>query len=223
MELVTIQIALFSENLISRPDVLMNEINNRLGNILDSMPTILNLPIDAPAEIPIAQIQSSNNIFSLNISRHRVDLIIRPNLAEKQSPSDCYKKYKATIDKYYKTVTNAIGVIRIGIIYTLFEEMANNVEAIFGKYMKENFPTNTTEISIRTNTHSMNKNIIYNNIRNVQAGDLHIGNQVHSGVVIQLDTNNIPNNEVLLTNEMLSAALALASNKLKVGALKELI
>ena len=56
MKLVNIQIALFFANKIERPDLFANRVNSRLNNLFDAMPQILNLPDDAPDEIPLVQI-----------------------------------------------------------------------------------------------------------------------------------------------------------------------
>lgn len=76
MKLISMQVALFTIDLISRPDLLFNNINGRLGNIFDSMPMILDLPLDVPAEIPVVQAKSSNDVFAMNVSRKRIDLFI---------------------------------------------------------------------------------------------------------------------------------------------------
>ena len=58
--------------------------------IFDSMPTILNLPPEVPAEIPLAQIRSKDNVYALNISRSRIDLIISPAFHEDKTPQEEY-------------------------------------------------------------------------------------------------------------------------------------
>ena len=78
------------------------------------------------------------------------------------------------------------------------------------------------EAMIRTNQQTMNKGIVYNNIRNVQSANLHVGKDLYKGVIIQLDTNNVPTDEVIPVDTV-AAVVAYASNKLKVGTVKELI
>lgn len=222
MKLVSMQIALFSSELIARPDLLMNEVNDRLGKIFDAMPMILNLPPDVPAEIPLAQIKSTDNIYALNIARNRTDFIISPNYQEDRLPHDAYKQYKAVIEKFYKAIVGSIAVKRVGVIFTLFEAAEDNVRPIYDKYLKENFPAGAAEAMIRTNQQTMNKGIVYNNIRNVQSANLHVGKDLYKGVIIQLDTNNVPTDEVIPVDTV-AAVVAYASNKLKVGTVKELI
>lgn len=90
MKLLSIQVALFLLNQISRPDLLMNTINEKIGNILDEMPNILNIPIDVPVDVPIAQVKSSDKVFGLNVSRNRVDLFINPNYSREDSILDVF-------------------------------------------------------------------------------------------------------------------------------------
>lgn len=223
MKLISMQIALFAQDLISRPDLLMNEINDKLGNIFDAMPTILNLPADVPAEIPLAQIRSKNNVYALNISRTRIDLIISPIFSEEKTPQEMYKQFKPTVDKYYKTAMKSVPLNRIGIIYTLFEPSESNVQAIFEKYLKEEYRIDSTEVTVRTNNQTLNQGVVYNNIRNVQTAVVHVGKVDHKGVVIQLDTNNVPSAEVVLSTEMVANVISHAAAKLKPNAVKELI
>lgn len=223
MKLISMQVALFAQDLVPRPDLLMNEINGKLGNVLDAMPTILNLPSDVPPEIPLAQIHSKDNVFALNISRGRIDLVISPSFQENMSPQDMFKRFKPTIDKYYKTAMQSVPINRIGIIFTLFEPSNSNVRTVFEKYLTERYRPENMEVMIRTNTQTLNQGIVYNNIRNVQAAVVHVGNQEHTGVIIQLDTNNVPSREAVLSTEMVASVISQAAAKLKPNAIKELI
>ncbi|MBO5169695.1 MAG: hypothetical protein J6B70_02995 [Oscillospiraceae bacterium] len=223
MKLISMQIALFAQDLISRPDLLMNEINDKLGNIFDTMPTILNLPADVPAEIPLAQIRSKDGVYALNISRGRIDLIITPSFQEDKTPQDMFKQYKPIVDKYYKTSMKSVPIKRIGIIFTLFEPSNTNVQVIYEKYLKEKYRSDSMEVTVHTNNQILNLGVVYNNIRNVQAAVIHVGKEDHTGVVIQLDTNNVPSKEVTLTSEMVANIISHAAAKLKPSAVKELI
>lgn len=184
---------------------------------------ILNLPDDVPAEIPLAQTRSKDNIYALNISRGRIDLIITPIFAEDKTPQEMFKQFKPTVDKYYKTAMKSVPIKRVGIIYTLFEPVETNVQAIFEKYLKEEYRSDSMEVTVHTNSQTLNQGVVYNNIRNVQAAVVHVGEQEHKGVVIQLDTNNVPTKEVVLTPEMVAKVISHAAAKLKPNAVKELI
>ena len=68
---------------------------------------------------------------------------------------------------------------------------------------------------------------VYNNILNVNAGNLHINNdngsaEEYKGIIFQLDFNNAPNDDIL-TIEEIYEILSNAMSKLTQKALKELI
>ena len=78
MRVVQIQVALFLSDIISRPDLLAEEINQKLGNRFDARPQCVALPIDAPAEIPVVTRRSTTLPHQLNVSHKRCDLLISP-------------------------------------------------------------------------------------------------------------------------------------------------
>lgn len=223
MKLLSMQIALFPLERIQRPDLLMNVVNEKNGNILDAMPNIINLPVDAPVDIPIVQARSTNNVYALNISRNRVDFIITPQFERDEVPTEVLKSYKSVIEKYYKAVLGVMGIVRVGVILTVFENIQNNVKAVYDKYLKIPFENGCIEVSTRTNKQSLCKGYVLNNIKNVEAGELHVGATVHKGVIIQMDTNNVPDTTNLLNADSIASVLVQATNKIKAGALKELI
>lgn len=223
MKLISTQVALFSTSLISRPDLVMNKVNDKLGNILDGMPTILNLPPDVPAEIPLAQIQSNNGLYHLNVSRSRVDFILNEVYDVEAKPVDTFKKFKVSIDKYYKSILDSIEVNRIGIIFTLFEPDEQNIKTIYDKYIAKEYPSGATEAMIRTNVQNVSKGYIFNNIHTIQAADLHINNSVYRGILIQIDTNNVVEEKKVLNSEDISNAISIAGRSISNKEVRELI
>lgn len=223
MKLLSIQIAIFSVETILRPDLLKDEINNKMGGKLDGMPTILDLPQDAPAEFPIVQVRSSNNFYELHVSRNRVDFFINPEFNINNEPYDVFKQYKYIIEKFYKTVLNSTKVNRVGVIFTLFEPLQDNVEAIFKKYLNENYVSGNEEITLRTNRQIMDKGIIFNNIRLIEAAEVSIKNELQKGVIIQFDINNVPQSDLLLSENIVIETVDKASNYIKNKETKELI
>lgn len=228
MKLISIQIALFSAEQVFRPDLLMNAINEKLGNILDDMPTILNIPVDVPADIPIVQAKSQNKIYALNISRNRVDFFISPKYFREESPFEIYKSYKSTVEKYYKTVMNALQISRIGIVFTLFEETGEEIKRIYDKYLKESVSAKNVEVNIRTNTQTLSKGFVINNLRTVQAANVTVDASNKKGVLFQLDTNNAVDPQTvdppkILSAENIADILSTAISRIKPNAIKELI
>lgn len=223
MKLLSMQVALFTGGLIGRPDLVMAEINAKLGSVFDTMPNILNLPPEIPAEIPLVQTKSSDGVYSLNVSRNRVDLIISPPYERENTPFELLKEYKYSIDKYCKAALNITDLVRVGIIITLFQECEENTRSIYEKYLSIPFSNNCVEINFRTNHQNISKDIVYNNIKTVEAGELHLANMSYKGVIIQLDTNNVPENGITISAEMINSLFVQVSGKIKPSALKELI
>ena len=121
MKVITIQIALFFKDIISRPDLLAEDINKKLGGIFDAMPTCIDLPLDAPAEIPVVQRKSTRLPHVLNVSRNRCDLILTP-LVENSYLSVVEARYGNEILEYIKAAMQGNEIVRTGIIYTVFQE-----------------------------------------------------------------------------------------------------
>lgn len=223
MKVLSIQMALFTRDLISRPDLVMTKVNEKMGKVFDSMPNIMNLPMDAPPEIPLVQTASTDRIYGLNVARSRVDLNIAPIYEREDSPADLFKEYKTSIDKYYKAVLEATELIRVGVVITLFYETQNNIEAVYNIGLKELFTNDCVEASYRINKQSLYKGWIYNNIKSVQAGEVQVENTTHKGVIIQLDTNNVPEKNKTISSELILNLLSQVAGKIKPKQLKELI
>lgn len=223
MKLISCQVALFAMDKIKRPDLLLNEINAKLSNLFDDMPMILNLPEDIPDEIPVVQAKSNNGKYVLNITRKRIDFIVNVEYQQEDNPIEVCKKMEGMIEKYYYSVFNSIDIIRVGMVHTLFEENENNTKIIFDNYLKKAYPLGCSEVSIRTNYQNLIKGMTCNNIFSIEAGELQVDAEAHKGVIIQFDTNNIPDIKMKLKPEMVKDIIKMALNKLKTGALKELI
>ncbi len=223
MKLLSIQIALFTKEILSRPDLIMAEVNSKVGSIFDAMPNILNLPLEAPAEIPLVQARSTNGVYALNVSRNRIDFSISPKFEEDIPPLELFKKYRPLVDKYYKSIINTTDLIRIGVVITLFHKTENNIMAIYDKYLNIPYSNDCTEINFRMNRQKIIKGIVYNNIKTVQAAELHVGSTSHKGVIIQLDTNNIPEENKEISDSIIANMLNQVAGKIKPCEIKELI
>jgi len=230
MKLFTIQIALFPKDQIDRPDKLKEIITQRMGeDLFDAMPMILNIPQNVPDDfpVPIVQASSTNGRYALNIGRKRIDFIVNPDYYDFSEPMDAYNAYKAKIDKYFKAVTSYCDLLRIGIVYNLFEETQQNVKAIFDKYLKQGFNAKCVETTIRTNTQKQIGKMLLNNIKIVEAGTIHITRnnaaEDKQGVLIQFDINNVPEQQNKLTNDKIITILSSAAKVLESSEIKEMI
>lgn len=223
MKLLKLQLALFSKDLIQRPDLLLNNLNSKMNGIFDDIPNIINLPIDAPAEIPVAQTKSKNGVYSLSISRNRVDFSVSPVFEIEENPLDILKSIKPLIEKYSKEVLSNTIVGRVGLVITLFENISDNSKAIFEKYLKETYSNGYVEAALRINKQTLNKGIVYNNILALETADIQTNNTIEKGVLLIHDINNTPQEDFDIGYDIISYVLSEGITKLKPNALKELI
>ena len=223
MKLLSVQMAIFSEESISRPDLLFNEVNEKLGGLINDMPTILNLPPDIPAEIPVVQAKSTDGRINLNVSRSRIDLIANFIYESEQSPLEALNSQKETIQKFYKSVLNSITANRTGFILTLFEPSTNNVKSVFEKYLSEKYTSKFVEASTRVNKQNMRKSVVYNNIRSVEAATITVGAENIPGVLFQLDINNALEPGKRINEDIVSYVVSQGVSNLSPEAVKEMI
>lgn len=223
MKLLSVQMAIFSEESISRPDLLFNEVNEKLGGLINDMPTILNLPPDIPAEIPVVQAKSTDGRINLNVSRSRIDLIANFIYESEQSPLEALNSQRETIQKFYKSVLNSITANRTGFILTLFEPSTNNVKSVFEKYFSEKYTSKFVEASTRVNKQNMRKSVVYNNIRSVEAATITVGAENIPGVLFQLDINNALEPGKRINEDIVSYVVSQGVSNLSPEAVKEMI
>lgn len=223
MKLLSAQLGIFSEDSISRPDLLFSEVNEKLGGIADDMPTILNLPPDLPADIPVVQAKSSDGRININVSRSRIDLIVHFIFESSASPIESLNSQKSVIQKFYKAVLNTIIAKRTGFILTMFEPNGNNVKPIFEKYFSEKFTSKFVEESMRVNKQNMRKSVVYNNIRSIESATITVGTENISGVLFQFDINNVPEEGKKINEDTVSYVVAQGTAILSPESVKEMI
>ena len=223
MKLLSIQMAIFSDDPIMRPDLLFSELNEKLGGLVNDMPTILNLPPDIPAEIPVVQAKSTDDLININVARSRIDLIVNFIYENKQSPLEALNSQKSIIQKFYKSVLNAITANRTGFILTMFEPDANNVKSVYEKYFSEKYTSKLIEASMRVNKQDMRKSIVYNNIRLVEAATITVGAENVPGILFQFDINNVMEQGKRIDEDIVSYVVAQGTSSISPESVKEMI
>lgn len=223
MKLLSLQLAIFSKDLIGRPDLVFNEVNTKIGKVINDIPTILNLPADAPVDFPIVQAKSVNRQLNINVSRSRIDFIIHFDIENNETPIDAFNFQRSLINKFYKAVLESINANRVGFVITMFEPSSNNVSTIFNKYFKEKYSTNIVESSMRINKQHMRKSVTYNNIRSVEAATVTNGTKKIEGVLFQYDINNVLEQEKIINEDIISYILSRVTALLSSDNIKEMI
>ena len=138
---VNLQVAVFFNNIVSRPDQLGNRMNAQMGNLFDAIPNTINLPPDVPDEIPLMQMSSTTSGNRLNVSRGRIDLFTSADPLEQVNLNRFIEMQEALVFSYFQALQNEKVVCnRLGLILTAFEESASAIEEIGKKYLTEISP-----------------------------------------------------------------------------------
>lgn len=223
MKLLSLQMALFTKDLMGRPDLIFAEINKKTGNLFDAMPNIVNLPIDAPPEIPIVQARSLDGKYTMNLSRNRADFIVSNKYEEDGTPNEVFRDVRIMLEKYYKYMLETNEIIRVGLVVTLFHPDMTNVKDIYLKYLKDEYREGCAEVTIHTNNQKLNKGIIFNNLRQISAMSLNNNGSIIPGVHIQYDLNNMIDYSKVIEKDTIEYVISQMAVLLKNNALEELI
>lgn len=216
---VNLQVAVFFNNIVSRPDQLGNRMNAQMGNLFDAIPNTINLPPDVPDEIPLMQMSSTTSGNRLNVSRGRIDLFTSADPLEQVNLNRFIEMQEALVFSYFQALQNEKVVCnRLGLILTAFEESASAIEEIGKKYLTEISPQ-SSELFLRMNIPYSLGNMGMNNIIEITSGSL--TNDVlgldKTGIIYKRDINNIPVSDVTLTTKRLKeiwkSAQKIFSNK----------
>ena len=228
MRLLSLQVALFVDGVIDRPDLLMPQINAEFNNMFNDMPNVIKLPPEAPAEIPIVQMFSIDQKYHLNISRSRVDLFYTAQAPLVDSTPLYLQTLSPLIAQFYNYIVEnrKIPINRVGFITTIFYPEEKNISRIVKRYFADKSFEKSCELSFRVNTQSKIKSHVINNILNVEANTLfqRSGDQESStnGIVVTSDINNIPNGTPLSISAVKSI-VTYAEKRLDEATLKEMI
>jgi len=198
IKLLQLQLALFFRDIETRPDRFISEISD---DIFNQMPIILPVPEDAPIEIPIVMLNSSDGRYSCNIAKSRIDFILN-NINSNNDILIDLNEFIRNIRSYSTLIFNNKKIIRFGLIGQYFVENANAVNSIEDKYIKKAIG-NLEELNIRYNKRFNHENMLFNNVVDIGKGNISNGEISKEGILIQRDINNVPNNNVIEIEEML--------------------
>ena len=171
-----------------------------MGDLLDNIPTTIPVPNDAPLEIPIVNLSSSDNKWNINIARNRLDLFY--NFHRESTTFSLPTKYTYESDIYEEVLEkshtlcinlmNRVDINRIGIVGNFFEEIARPAKNLQKKYLKiPSGDTNTTEVAIRYNARTSLGNLELNDHINIYNSILANRDKQLEGITIVRDINNV--------------------------------
>lgn len=187
MKLTMIQIALFFGGIIERPDLEIEKINSNMGNLFNTIPTVIPVPNEV-MDIPVVQMKSSNGNYALNLARNRVDFIININPAL-SNYDDIIKKYKQFAIKLSEYYIAKIQIKRIGIVSRNFLAHQNPVQHIANKYFKD-IVEGSFELNFRYNKRKKFNEHTINDVIEISQGQQLLNGNLTLGIIIQRDINN---------------------------------
>lgn len=201
-KIVKLQLALFFQNQISRPDNLMGGVNSSMGNLFDAMPQILPIPADAPAEIPRVQMRSENGKYNCNIACSRVDFILNGDFRDEIAWPDLTRDFLAKVKLFIGSVFDQSKIIRFGLIGNFFIPDKSATTSMTKKYLKIDL-NSAEEINLRFNKKTSSHGFDLNNITSINTVLAETNGQVDKGIFIELDINNVPTQEAIKSDSML--------------------
>ncbi len=201
-KIVKLQLALFFQYQVSRPDNLMGGINSAMGNLFDAMPQILPIPAEAPAEIPRVQMRSENGKYNCNIACSRVDFILNGDFRDEIVWPDLTKDFLAKVKLFISSVFEQSKVVRFGLIGNFFIPDKSATMSMTRKYLKIDL-NSAEEINLRFNKKSSSHGYILNNITSVSTALAETNGQIDKGIFIELDVNNVPTQDPIKLDAML--------------------
>lgn len=194
-----IQGVLFIQNFAFRNKLLIaSKINEALNNLFDGDPTMLDLPPQAPPEIPRIQLKDHNSVYSLNFSQIRIDFIYSEHGKPEKtldSLSDAYLKYLFRITELVKTDYHLPTPRMALVLKTLSEMKTESVLFVHDKFLGGNpFFKDTSKLEIhaleKTTMKDYNINRWFRIKTGVAAG---VGLPANEKVLsVELDINTIP-------------------------------
>jgi len=201
-KIVKLQLALFFQNQLSRPDTLMNGVNSSMGNLFDAMPQILPIPSDAPAEIPRVQMRSENGKYSCNIACSRIDFILNGDFRDEVAWPELTRDFLAKAKLFVSYVFGESKIIRFGLIGNFFIPDRSATTSMTRKYLKVDL-NSAEEINLRFNKRSSSHGLNLNNITSVNTAVAETKGVSDKGIFIELDVNNIPTYEAIRMDDLL--------------------
>ena len=201
-KIVKLQLALFFQNPISRPDNLMEGINSSMGNLFDAMPQILPIPADAPAEIHRVQMRSENGKYNCNIACSRVDFILNGDFQDEAVWPDLTKDFVAKLKLFIDSAFEQSKIIRFGLIGNFYIPDKSAITSMKERYLKVDL-NSAEEINLRFNKRNSRHGYNLNNITSINTAIEQTNGQANQGIFIELDVNNVPTAEHIKSETML--------------------
>ncbi|MHC1718107.1 MAG: hypothetical protein AB9883_05580 [Acidaminococcaceae bacterium] len=223
-KMLSIQLALFFNNILKNPKIYYKDINNALDNIFDAPKIEIPLPEDAPIEIPIIILSDQKKKYSMNFSRGRIDLFLNVN-NDYEDEENLINEFKSKCRILVTHVDEKImGIQRIGLSSNVYWEVQNSPKYIREKYLSDKISDkNLVEVAVRCNNlldNDMRLEINY--VKDIKAVKLIIDGSQSDGILTSIDINNVPSEGTKVEVAKLLKIIDISFPKLKVDKIDNL-
>ena len=133
-----IQGVLFIENFAFRDKLgIASKINEAVNNLFDGDPTMLDLPPEAPLEIPRIQLKDNKPVYSLNFCSNRIDFFYNDPGKPKKKLSDLKDEYLNYFFKIVDLVKQEyhLSTPRLAVVL----KALSDIETGANSFLQENF------------------------------------------------------------------------------------
>ena len=197
---VNLQLALFFQDGIYRPDKIGGKINSSMNDLFDAMAVQLPVPHDAPADIPRIQMSSNDGRYKCNLSLSRVDLIIEENCDDKIIWDQLVRDFLEKVASFAESIFDQnLDIIRFGLIGRFFIPNDSASAVITEKFFKKGFESEE-EMGVRFNKRSSSSEFILNNITSINTAKIKKNGVSQTCIFVELDINNVvtsPPNKII--------------------------
>jgi hypothetical protein len=200
LEAISFQFALFFRDIVLRPDLEFKDLNEQMQNLFDGIPTIMDIPAEAPSDIPILNLKSENGVYTCQIARSRIDIFLN-RVDKEKSNQELLNDFNIKAQPFVGYVLSKRNIARFGMVAKYFYRSADSVDVIKRKYFKNELGI-VSELSIRFNRQDDVDGILINDVVDVGAKIARIGDANVKGILVSRDINNFPTDKGLTINSL---------------------
>lgn len=200
--LVYLQFAFFLKDTIDRPDIEFEDLNSKMLNTFNGIPTQIPVPRELPADIPIKTLRSENNEYSCNLSRSRIDFIFQ-RANESKPNTEILKDFNSKVAGLIEYITKKQEISRFGMVARYFHHDNTAIHTLRSKYFNSNVD-GACELSLRFNKKSESFGFEINDVLEISSAEFQAPDSTTKGILIQRDINNMPKQGATLSLEVLS-------------------
>ncbi|MGF1903441.1 hypothetical protein [Aliivibrio sifiae] len=187
-KIISLQFAYFLKDIVERPDLEFNCLNSEMLNIFDAMPQMIPVPRELPTDVPLMVLRSSNEQYTCNISRSRIDFIFN-RLDDSKSNNEVLSDFNLKVKGLTQSILSKQEVNRFGLVARYFHQDNSAVHTLRNRFFSK-IVDGAEELSLRFNKPSDSHGYRINDIVEINAAELIIDNKATKGILIQRDINN---------------------------------